>query len=146
MNQKEAMKLLLTDRRLFKETLMGIENKDRYIVPFVLNPIQLDMYNTATGRDVYVKPAQVGFSSDVICDFLIDCITIPGTTAVVISYDEFITGRLLRKAHAFYDILLERIPSIDRLVHRSTYEMTFEKLRSSFYISSSRSFTGVRGE
>ena len=146
MNQSEAINLLLSNRRLFKETLMSIENKERQLVSFILNPIQADMDETSTGRDVYVKPAQVGFSSDVICDFLIDCVTVPGTTSVIISYDEFITGRLLRKAHAFYNILSEKIPSIDKLTHKSTYEMTFEKLRSSFYISSSRSFTGVRGE
>lgn len=146
MNQKEALNLLLNNRTLFKETLMVVENKERQRVPYVLNPIQKDVNETRTGRDVYVKPAQVGFSTDIICDFLIDCCTIPGTTAVIISYDEFITGRLLRKAHYFYSVLKERIPTLDRLNHKSTYEMTFEKLNSSFYISSARSFTGVRGE
>jgi len=104
------------------------------------------MHETSTGRDVYVKPAQVGASSYFICDFLIDCITIPGTTAVIISYDEFITGRLLRKAKNFYDILLERIPSIPELEHKSTYEKTFKGVNSSFYISSARSFAMPRGE
>jgi hypothetical protein len=146
MNQAEAMKLLLDNRRLFIETLMRIENKERELVPFVLNPIQSDICDTSTGRDVYVKPAQVGASSYFICDFLIDCLTIPGTTSVIISYDEFITGRLLRKAQVFYDILLERIPSIPRMHHKSTYEKTFPDVNGSFFISSARSFTSVRGE
>jgi hypothetical protein len=145
-NQREAFELLLSNRLLFKETLMLVESKDRQRVPYKLNPIQLDVNLTRTGRDVYVKPAQVGFSTDIICDYLIDCVTIPGTTAVIISYDEFITGRLLRKAHYFYRVLKERIPTLDKLNHKSTYEMTFEKLNSSFFISSAQSFTGVRGE
>ena len=146
MQSAEAMSLLLSDRRMFIETLMSIEDKNRQLVPFVLNPVQSDMHETSTGRDTYVKPAQVGASSYFICDFLIDCLTIPGTTSVIISYDEFITGRLLRKAQMFYNILKERVPSIPQLEHRSTSEKTFKDVNSSFYISSARSFAMPRGE
>jgi len=146
MNESEAMQLLLSDRRLFIETLMQIEDKSRTLVPFQLNYIQSDIYEKSTGRDIYVKPAQIGASSFFICDFLIDCITVPGTTSVIISYDEFITGRLLKKAQVFYDILLERIPSIPKMHHKSTYEKTFPQVNGSFFISSARSFTSVRGE
>lgn len=125
---------------------MLIEDKNRQLVPFKLNPIQSDIDETSTGRDVYVKPAQIGASSLFICDFLIDCLTVEGTVSVIISFDEFIAGRLLRKAQIFYEILKERVPSIDNLVHKSTHEKTFDKMHSSFYISSARSFTGVRGE
>lgn len=146
MNQASAMQLLLSNRRLFIETLVLIENKGRQIVPFNLNPIQLDMYESSTGRDIYVKPSQVGGSSLFICDFLIDCITVPGTTSTIISYDEFITGRLLRKAHTFYNILLDRMPSIPKLIHKSTNEMTFADVDSSFFIGSARSYAFGRGE
>lgn len=146
MNSAEAMKLLLSNRRYFIETLMAIEDKNRQLVPFILNPVQSDIHETSTGRDVYVKPAQVGASSYFICDFLIDCITVPGTTSVIISYDEFITGRLLRKAQNFYDILLDRIPSIPKLHHKSTSEKTFQDVNSSFYICSARGFAMPRGE
>ena len=146
MQKAEALQLLLSDRRLLIETLVGIENKDRQVVPFVFNPIQSDMHETSTIADVYVKPASVGASSYFICDFLLDCLTIKGTTAVIISYDEFITGRLLRKAQVFYDILLDKIPSIPKLHHKSTSEKTFERMNSSFYISSARGFSMPRGE
>lgn len=154
MNQAEAMEMLLSNRREFIECLMLIEDKNRQTVPFVLNPIQANIHETSTGRDVYVKPAQVGASSYFICDFLIDCITIPGTTSIIISYDEFITGRLLRKAQSFYDILKSRIGTIPEMWKKSTYEKTFifenskgEKCgESSFYISSARSFAMPRGE
>jgi len=146
MKPTEAMDILLANRRLFIETLMSIEDKNRQLVPFVLNPIQSDMHETSSGKDVYVKPASVGASSYFLCDFLIDCLTIPGTTAVIISYDEFITGRLLRKAQNFYDILKERIPSVPDLHHKSTSEKTFERMNSSFYISSARGFAMPRGE
>ena len=146
MKRREALELLLKDRQLFIETLVGIEGKNRQVVPFVFNPIQADIHETSTTRDVYVKPASVGASSYFICDYLIDCLTIPGTTAVIISYDEFITGRLLRKAQSFYDILKERVPSIPDMWKKSTYEKTFERMNSSFYISSARGFAMPRGE
>jgi hypothetical protein len=146
LNIKEAMQLLLTDRILFKETLVKIEDKTPKLVPYIHNPIQLDMNTTSTGRDIYVKPAQVGFSSDVILDFLIDCLVVPGLTSVIISYDEFISGRLLRKAHSFYKALKDTIPTLDSLVHKSVSEMTFKRLGSSFYIGSSRGFAFGRGE
>src|SRR3990172_8280779 len=99
------LQALFANRRKLIETLVTIESEDRRLVPFILNPIQSLMYDTATPRDVVVKPAQVGGTSLYMCDYLLDCLTIKGTTSVIISYDEFITGRLLRKAQAFYDNL-----------------------------------------
>lgn len=142
------------DRKRLIESVVWIENKERALVPFILNPVQSDMVTTSTWRDVYVKPAQVGGTSLVMCDFLLDCITIPGTTSVIISYDEFITGRLLRKADAFYTHLKARIPSIPEYKHKSTFEKTYVwedalgnvQGESSFYISSAKSFSMPRGE
>lgn len=153
MSQKELEELFGNRRKLI-ETLVPIENKDRQIVPFILNPIQADMNDTATGRDVFVKPAQVGGTSLIMCDFLLDCLTIPGTTSVIISYDEFITGRLLRKAQAFYDNMRISIPTIPELKHKSTFEKTFvfedslgvKRGESSFYIASAKGFAMPRGE
>jgi hypothetical protein len=146
MNQEEALRLLLSDRILFIETLMEIENKDRQLVPFILNPIQRRILTESCGRDVYVKPAQIGASSIMICDFLIDVLTIPGTTSVYISYDEFITGRLLRKAQIFYDTLKRKVPSIPDMHHKSTSEKTFPEVNGSFYIGTARGCTVGRGE
>ena len=145
---------IATDRKRLIETVVQIEDKDRRLVPFILNPIQADMESTSGTADVYLKPAQVGATSYFICDFLLDCITIPGTTAVIISYDEFITGRLLRKAQSFYDNLYNLIPSIPEMKHKSTFEKTFvfEDSRgvkhgeSSMYIASARGFSMPRGE
>ncbi len=142
----KAMDMLLSDRQLLIESLVTIENKERQSVPMELHNIQRSMLIESGSRDVYVKPAQIGASSIIILDFLLDAITEPGTVAVIISYDEFITGRLLRKAHSFHRYLSDRIPSIPKMVHKSTNEMTFDKVHSSFYIGSARSFTFGRGE
>ncbi len=142
------------DRRRLIESVIRVEGKDRQLVPFIFNPIQNDMYDTSTSRDVYVKPSQVGATTLFMCDYLLDCITIPGTTSVIISYDEFITGRLLRKAQAIYDNLYKENNTIPELKHKSTFEKTYEFRdskgkkhgESSFYIASAKSFSMPRGE
>jgi len=141
-------------RKALLESVVEIEDKDRQVVPFILNDIQCMMFEESTARDVYVKPSQVGATTLFMADFLLDCITKPGTTSVIISYDEFITGRLLRKADAIYLHLHNKIPNIPEYKHKSTFEKTFEfvdKLgvrqgESSFYISSAKGFAMPRGE
>ena len=155
MGQVEVQELLKDEnRKQLIETLMPIENKDRQLVPFILNPIQADMFAESTWRDIYVKPSQVGGTSIIMCDFVLDCLIHKGTTAVIISYDEFITGRLLRKAQAFYDNLSRVIPSLPELHHKSVGEKTYifkdsqgiKQGESSFYIASAKGFSMPRGE
>lgn len=153
MSQRE-LEEFFRDRKRLIESLVPIENKDRQLVPFIFNPIQAAIHASRTGRDVDVKPAQVGGTSYFICDYQMDCLTIPGTTAVIISYDEFITGRLLRKAQAFYDNMKMSIPTLPRLFHKSTSEKTYifedsmgvKRGESSFYIASAKGFAMPRGE
>src|SRR3990167_4668574 len=153
MSQSE-IQALFGDRKRLIETLIPIEHKDRQLVPFILNPIQRDMFSTSTPRDVIVKPSQVGGTSLIMCDFLLDCLMFKGTTSVIISYDEFITGRLLRKAQAFYDNTAMVIPSLPKLHHKSVSEKTFvfenslgvKQGESSFYIASAKGFAMPRGE
>jgi hypothetical protein len=145
-----ALKELFSNRRLTLETLLEIENKERQLVKFNLNPIQADMLSTFTGRDIYVKPAQIGATSLWVGDFLIDNITINGTVSVIISYDEFSAQRLLLKAKKYHQCLQRRIPTIARLDHKSATELSFEDKRtgfySTFYIFSARSYVLGRGE
>ncbi len=146
MNKQDAINILAEDRTLLIESLMQIQDKSRNLVPFKLKNIQRMMARERTGRDVYVKPAQVGASSWFVADYLLDCLTINGTVANIISYDENITSRLLKKAQIFYDFLKMRQPDLPDLEHKSASEKTFKGMHSSFYISSARSYAFGRGE
>jgi len=138
---------LIHDKVKFIESLLLIENKQSKRIPFILNPIQRDAHRVETGRDMWVKPAQIGFSSDRLATRLIDTITTPGTNTVLIAYEEFITQRLLDKAQFFYDILNSLgIPGFPQMHHRSSYEKTFPDIHSSMYISSARSYVAGRAE
>lgn len=134
---------LVEDDELFVETILQIEDKSRRRVPFTLKPIQRDMVRTRTGRDVYVKPAQVGSTSILMALYYKECVTRPGTNSVVVAHEEFITQRLLKKVHSF----IETAPSgLPQPYHQSAYEITWPKLNSSFYIGTARSYVFGRGE
>ena len=150
LTRDEAMKALFSDRRLTLESMLEIENKERQLVPFILNPIQRDMQETSGIRDIYVKPGQVGATSIWAGDFTIDNITINGTVSVIISYDEFSAQRLLLKAKKFHQSIQRRIPTIPKLDHKSATELSYidkdTGFYSSFYIFSARSYVMGRGE
>lgn len=145
---------LIQDDKKFIESLFVVENKQRKIVPFIYNNIQADADSTETGMDIWIKPAQVGFSTERIAKRLKDTLTSPGTNTILIAYDDFITGRLLNKVQFFYNHLAGlNIPGFPEIHHDSTYEKTFRfyvngrlHSTSSIYIASARSYVAGRAE
>jgi len=148
--QDEALKTLFSDRRLTLSTLLDIDDKNRQRVPLIPNPIQEDIIVDSGLRDIYVKPAQVGFTSIIVGDFFLDNITIDGTVSVIISYDEFSAQRQILKAKRYHQSLRRKIPTIPKLDHKSATELSWEDKDTNFYstmyIFSSRSYTIGRGE
>ncbi len=148
--QDEALRTLFSDRRLTLSTLLDIDDKDRQRVPLKPNPIQEDIILTSGLRDIYVKPAQIGFTSIIVGDFFLDNITVNGTVSVIISYDEFSAQRQILKAKRFHQGLQRKIPTIPKLDHKSATELSWEDKATDFYstmyIFSSRSYTIGRGE
>tara|TARA_Y100000310_G_scaffold345865_1_gene471865 strand:- start:12838 stop:14508 length:1671 start_codon:yes stop_codon:yes gene_type:complete len=146
----EAMRMLFSNRIATLSNLLEIDNKSRQRVPLVPNPIQADMLTTSGLRDIYVKPSQVGGTSIVVGDFYIDNITINGTVSVIISYDEFSAGRQILKAKRYHQSLARRIPSIPKLDHKSTTELSWTNpdtnFNSTMYVFSARSYVLGRGE
>ena len=69
---QETFEELIQDPKKFCETLLVIENRERQVVPFKFNPIQVDVHNTQTGTDIWVKPSSVGFSTERIATRLVD--------------------------------------------------------------------------
>jgi hypothetical protein len=143
----EVMRRLVNDKRLFMENLLWLEDKDRRAMQFDLNDIQnlaFQYISKPGAREVILKPSQVGMSTLIIGFIFADTITVPGTTSVIIAHEEFITQRLLRKAHFFYDNLPKEFrPDIS---HRSSNEMLFPQINSVLYIGSARAYVFGRGD
>jgi len=149
---EQTFRELIADKRKFIENLLVVENKDRQLVPFIYNPIQADINATQTGMDIWVKPSQVGFSTERIANRLVDTLTAPGTNTVLIAYEDFVTERLLSKVSFFYNHLAGlNIPGFPEIFHNSSYEKTFKFYQSgrvistsSIYIASARSYVAGR--
>lgn len=145
---------LIANDRKFIETLFVVENKARHEVPFCYNTIQVAADSEESGMDIWVKPAQVGFSTERIAKRLKDTLTTPGTNTVLVAYEDFITERLLNKVNFFYNHLATLgIPGFPEIHHDSTYEKTFRFIvhgkvisTSSIYIASARSYVAGRAE
>ena len=143
----ELIREVLTNRLLFLETLIMIEDKSRKIMPLRLNPIQRRAYPYLVkpgGRHVLLKPAQVGMSTFVIALFFVDTITTPGTTSVIVAHEEFITQRLLQRAQFYYDMLPEQFRPV--MSRKSANEKFFPELNSTLYIGTARAHVFGRGE
>ena len=151
---EQTLRELIGNDRKFIEQLFVVENKQRRTIPFIYNDIQADVDATETGMDIWLKPAQVGFSTERIAKRLKDTLTCPGTNTVLIAYEDFITERLLSKVQLFYNHLAGlNIPGFPEIHHDSTYEKTFRFIvngkvvsTSSIYIASARSYIAGRAE
>jgi hypothetical protein len=151
---EQTFRELIRNKRKFIENLLVVEDKSRQLVPFIYNPIQADVDATQTGRDIWVKPSAVGFSTERIANRLVDTLTSPGTNTILIAYEDFITERLLSKVSFFYNHLASlNIPGFPEIHHDSTYEKTFRFYvngriysTSSIYIASARSYVAGRAQ
>lgn len=140
---------MLTNRKFFIESLISIPNKERALVPFKFNTVQNILYKELHSRSIILKASQIGITSLIMALFLVDCITRPNTTSVVIAHEEFITQRLLAKAKIFEASIPEELKlgfNFPQMSHKSAYELSWANINSTFYIGSARSFVFGRGE
>jgi len=151
-DKQELIEFVLPDGTPF----LTIKDKRRRIVPYRLNPIQKDIVHSMTGRDIYVKPRQVGASEIFVVCVLLDTLLIPGTNSIIIAYEEETTKKLLAKSDFYYDYLnSHNFDFIPQRKHDSEFKKTFKYLdkngrnyapTSSFYIASARSFVVARSD
>lgn len=137
---------LIVDQRKYIETLMYVQNKRRQKVPFHLNPSQ-DLawpHIKPGGRLLVLKARQMGSTTLYIGKFLADCLTIPGTVSVIASENDFSTRRSLARAHALYKSIPTGLKP--EMHHKSSFEMTWPSIDSTFFIGTARSNLLVRGD
>ena len=138
---------LIQDKLRFMLTLFKVSDKERRTVPFIPQTIQASMLAAIEppgARNVFVKPSQVGASTCIIGYYLADTITTPGTTSVIVAYEEFITERLLGKAQFFYDQIPDEYKP-DQTA-KSKHEKSYGAIHSVFYIGTARSYNFGRGD
>ena len=140
----------LTDHRFFIETFISIKDKDRFITPFIFNPIQDLFYKkyeemNAHGvrRHIILKPRQLGFTTLICAMFLAECILVPNTVAAIIAHDAESTARIFEITKLMYEKLPEEIRPIKK--YSSKREIVFEDIGSKIFIGTAGSVGFGRG-
>jgi hypothetical protein len=106
---EKLIEKLLTDYKFFMETFLVIKTKDKRLVPFILNPIQQDLYSRIHGKPYYygiiLKARQMGCSTFILGYFFTDCILNPNTNCVCVAHDQESVNKLFDIIHLFYNNL-----------------------------------------
>jgi len=113
------------------EALLYIDNKQGEVRPFRFNRMQKYFFANKSNRNIVLKHRQGGFSSSILADMLLDCITIPHTQCAVVSHETRATQRLLDRVQFYYDTMLSPKPVIGA---ESRAEKTFPGMHSAIYI------------
>lgn len=130
-------------QRTVIESMFSILDKDGQEVAMRLNPVQEFIDSRVGPRNIIIKPRQKGVSSYFLARYAVDCMTIPGTRAVVISHEAEATKRLFDRVHFYLRKLKGPKPVLDR---ESRTELFFPKTESTFYIGTAGSKTLGRGD
>lgn len=120
-----------------------IADKDGNDVNFTLNPIQRDLDETLTGRDLVPKARQEGVSSYILARYTVACLMKRNTRAVVISHEQEATQRMLKRVRYFLETIRGPRAVIQNM---SANEITFPKTNSMFYLGTAGSRKFGRGD
>ena len=118
--------------------LVKIDDKEGNVVPFRFNRGQRYFYLNKSNRNIILKHRQGGWSSGILVDMFMDCITSSNTECAVVSHEGRATQRLLDRVQFYYDGMEEPKPLIGA---ESRQEKTFPDMHSSIYIGTA----GARG-
>ena len=124
----------LTDPRFYLENFVKIKNKNGGLVPFILKPAQLDLFNTLNknNRVMITKARQIGFSTAVTGYFYHKTIINAGITTAIVGYNNNLTAELLDKIKTFYRTTPDALkPTI---LYNSKYEISFPKVDSKILV------------
>lgn len=125
------------------QTMFRIANEQAVTVDFILNPPQQRYSRECSTRGIILKARREGFSSYVLAEFTVACLSQPNTQAVVMSHEAEATARHLARVQ-FY---LKHLKGAEAELHnKSSNLLTFPKTDSSFYIGTAGAKTFGRGD
>jgi hypothetical protein len=150
MTEIDIVNRALTDQRFFVETFVSIKDKNRNIIPFVLNPIQemfymkyRDLNEKGIRRHIILKPRQLGFTTFICGLFLAECILVPNTVAAIIAHDSESTARIFEITKLMYDNLPDIVKPSKK--YSTKREIVFEDNGSKIFIGTAGSTGFGRG-
>jgi len=89
------------------ETFFRVQSKEMEIVPMKLKPAQLDYWGKRTSHDVIIKAAQMGISTEVICEYVADAFVIPNIEVLITAQRDESVKELFQIVTTIQDALPE---------------------------------------
>lgn len=113
------------------QSMFYIPDKDGNKVKFILNPHQLALDESLSGRDIIPKARQLGVSMYILALFAAECLTKENRRCVIVSHQAEATRRLLSRIK----YMLNNIDGLKPDLSSSNInEITFKKTNSVLYI------------
>jgi len=113
------------------ESMFYIPNKNGDKVKFKLNPHQVALDESLSGRDIIPKARQLGVSMYILARFAIECLTKDNRRCVIVSHQSEATRRLLSRIKYMLNNIDGLKPDLST---NTSNEITFRKTNSTLYI------------
>jgi len=129
------------------EANLWIRTKDRRLIPFVFNAVQVDYHGGRTAWDMILKPRQLGFTTLISALLFADCLLSPNTISVIVAHDVDSSEKIFRIVQLFWERLPARARSLagkPRFSNRR--EFLWPAINSHFYVGTAGALTFGRGQ
>jgi hypothetical protein len=136
---------LMNDPRFFLETFTQIVDKEsRLTIPFIFNPSQKKYYRCRSKRDIILKPRQLGFSTEIIGEFLHDTMYTSNTVSVLVAQTDKDATDMFSRALFMYDSVSDEFKTHRK--HENMKGLSFDVVNSTYFIGSAESRGFGRGK
>jgi len=114
---------------------LQIKRKDGAIIPFLPNSAQQYFDQHYTGRDIILKPRQLGFTTYTCGRFFTKTLLVPGTVSAVVAHNFDSTEKIFRIVRLFWDRLpVEAKTLVGPPAYSNRRELFWPKTQSAFYV------------
>jgi len=94
--------------KAFIEDNFDIIDKNKQVVPFILNPVQNEVIMSITGRDIYLKARQEGVSALVLAIMAVDFLMAPYSNSLTVAQEDFMVVKLFERVKFYLDSFVKR--------------------------------------
>ena len=136
-----------THHRAWIETFLEISTKEQTIEPLLFNACQMDFYGHFSGRDIILKPRQLGFTTLACGLYFADTLLTPNTTSVIVAHEATSTEKIFQKVKLFWERLDPKEKArVGAPQYSSKKEFFWPKINSWFYVGTAGATSFGRGQ
>lgn len=137
---------ILADRQLFAQHFIIIADKQGNRVPLIYNRAQQWIKDHLTGRDVILKPRQMGSTTYFAADSFYDCVTRENINIDLMSHKGELSERILNRTRMMYEWWPIPQSKKPELSHDAAGQMYLKSRNNRFFIDTAGARVSGRGD